>query len=187
VAGQPDAVGGLRESVVGRVHGRGVHRQEDGRPAARAGGLHSRTIEVLDQRGVHLADLQLLLGLLDELVGAGKSIIVIEHHQAVMAHADRIIELGPGAGHDGGRVVFEGTPADLAPRSTQGCGVGLRLAHRVAQVCNADARDHSRVAKDGWRAGEAVEESNSGAKKYRRDVDVDFVEQPSIQALLSCR
>ena len=60
-----------------------------------------------------------LLGLLDRLVDAGKSVIVIEHHQAVMAHADWIIDLGPGAGHDGGRVVFEGTPADLvAARST---------------------------------------------------------------------
>jgi hypothetical protein len=61
------------------------------------------------------------------------------------------------------------------------CGVGLRLAYGVAQVCNADARDHRRVAKDGWRAGEVVEESNSGAKKNRRDVDVDFVEEASIQ------
>ena len=60
-----------------------------------------------------------LLGLLDRLVDAGKSVIVIEHHQAVMAHADWIIDLGPGAGHDGGRIVFEGTPADLvADRST---------------------------------------------------------------------
>ena len=60
-----------------------------------------------------------LLGLLDRLVDAGKSVIVIEHHQAVMAHADWIIDLGPGAGHDGGRIVFEGTPADLvAARST---------------------------------------------------------------------
>jgi excinuclease UvrABC ATPase subunit len=60
-----------------------------------------------------LADLEQLLGLLDRLVDSGKSVIVIEHHQAVMAHADWIIDLGPGAGHDGGRVVFEGTPADL--------------------------------------------------------------------------
>src|SRR5436190_1963249 len=60
----------------------------------------------------------------------------------------------------------------------------LRLAYRVAQVCNADARDHRRVAKNDWRAGEAVEESNSRAKKNRRDVDVDFVEEPRIQALL---
>src|SRR5437016_6068689 len=60
----------------------------------------------------------------------------------------------------------------------------LRLAYWVAQVCNADAPDHRRVAKDDWRAGEAVEESNSGAKQNRRDVDVDFVEEPSIQALL---
>ena len=60
-----------------------------------------------------------LLGLLDRIVEDGKSVIVIEHHQAVMAHADWIIDLGPGAGHDGGRIVFEGTPADLvAARST---------------------------------------------------------------------
>ena len=67
----------------------------------------------------HLADLEQLLGLLDRLVDSGKSVIVIEHHQAVMAHADWIIDLGPGAGHDGGRIVFEGTPADLvAAKST---------------------------------------------------------------------
>ena len=69
--------------------------------------------------GLHLADVEQLLGLLDRLVDSGKSVIVIEHHQAVMAHADWIIDLGPGAGHDGGRIVFEGTPADLvAGRST---------------------------------------------------------------------
>jgi excinuclease UvrABC ATPase subunit len=69
--------------------------------------------------GLHLADLAQLLGLLDRLVDSGKSVIVIEHHQTVMAHADWIIDLGPGAGHDGGRIVFEGTPADLvAARST---------------------------------------------------------------------
>jgi excinuclease UvrABC ATPase subunit len=72
-------------------------------------------IYVLDEptSGLHLADVEQLLGLLDRLVDAGKSVIVIEHHQAVMAHADWIIDLGPGAGHDGGRIVFEGTPADL--------------------------------------------------------------------------
>ncbi|AEB43815.1 MULTISPECIES: ATP-binding cassette domain-containing protein [Micromonospora] len=78
-------------------------------------------VYVLDEptSGLHLADVEHLLGLLDRLVDAGKSVIVIEHHQAVMAHADWIIDLGPGAGHDGGRVVFEGTPADLvATRST---------------------------------------------------------------------
>jgi excinuclease UvrABC ATPase subunit len=78
-------------------------------------------IYVLDEptTGLHLADVEQLLGLLDRLVDAGKSVIVIEHHQAVMAHADWIIDLGPGAGHDGGLVVFEGTPAQLvADRST---------------------------------------------------------------------
>ncbi|MDT0613140.1 excinuclease ABC subunit UvrA [Streptomyces lancefieldiae] len=79
------------------------------------------SVFVLDEptTGLHLADVEQLLGLLDRLVDAGKSVIVIEHHQAVMAHADWIIDLGPGAGHDGGRIVFEGTPADLvADRST---------------------------------------------------------------------
>jgi excinuclease UvrABC ATPase subunit len=78
-------------------------------------------VYVLDEptTGLHLADVEQLLGLLDRLVDTGKSVIVIEHHQAVMAHADWIIDLGPGAGHDGGRIIFEGTPAELvAARST---------------------------------------------------------------------
>ena len=78
-------------------------------------------VYVLDEptAGLHLADVERLLALLDRLVDSGKSVIVIEHHQAVMAHADWIVDLGPGAGHDGGRIVFEGTPADLvAARST---------------------------------------------------------------------
>lgn len=86
---------------------------------------------ILDEptTGLHLADVEQLLGLLDRLVDSGKSVIVIEHHQAVMAHADWIIDLGPGAGHDGGRVVFEGTPADLAAdRSTL---TGKHLAEYV--------------------------------------------------------
>ena len=75
-------------------------------------------VYVLDEptTGLHLADVEQLLGLLDRLVDSGKSVIVIEHDQAVMAHADWIIDLGPGAGHDGGRIVFEGTPADLRRR-----------------------------------------------------------------------
>jgi excinuclease UvrABC ATPase subunit len=89
-------------------------------------------VYVLDEptSGLHLADVAQLLGLLDRLVDSGKSVLVIEHHQAVMAHADWIIDLGPGAGHDGGRVVFEGTPADLvAGRSTV---TGEHLAAYVA-------------------------------------------------------
>jgi excinuclease ABC A subunit len=94
-------------------------------------------IYVLDEptTGLHLADVAQLLGLLDRLVDAGKSVIVIEHHQAVMAHADWIIDLGPGAGHDGGQIVFEGTPAALvAARST------LTGEHLAAYV---DARPKS--------------------------------------------
>jgi excinuclease UvrABC ATPase subunit len=78
-------------------------------------------VYVLDEptTGLHLADVAQLLGLLDRIVESGRSVIVIEHHQAVMAHADWIIDLGPGAGHDGGTVVFQGTPADLvSSRST---------------------------------------------------------------------
>jgi excinuclease UvrABC ATPase subunit len=89
-------------------------------------------VYVLDEptTGLHLADVEQLLGLLDRLVESGKSIIVIAHHQAVMARADRIIDLGPGAGHDGGRIVFESTPADLvAARSTL---TGEHLAAYVA-------------------------------------------------------
>ncbi|MGW3291166.1 ATP-binding cassette domain-containing protein [Streptomyces sp. NPDC001002] len=88
-------------------------------------------IYILDEptTGLHLADVEQLLGLLDRLVDSGKSVIVVEHHQAVMAHADWIIDLGPGAGHDGGRIVFEGTPADLvAARST------LTAEHLAAYV-----------------------------------------------------
>ncbi|GAA3992772.1 excinuclease ABC subunit UvrA [Allokutzneria multivorans] len=81
-------------------------------------------IYVLDEptTGLHLADVEQLLGLLDRLVDSGKSVIVVEHHQAVMAHADWIIDLGPGAGHDGGQIVFEGTPADLiaSPKTLTG-------------------------------------------------------------------
>jgi len=90
-------------------------------------------VYVLDEptTGLHLADVEQLLGLLDRLVDSGKSVIVIEHHQAVMAHADWIIDLGPGAGHDGGRIVYEGTPADLVAASTT-----LTGKHLAAYVGN---------------------------------------------------
>jgi excinuclease UvrABC ATPase subunit len=104
-------------------------------------------IYVLDEptTGLHLADLQQLLGLLDQLVDSGKSVIVIEHHQAVMAHADWIIDLGPGAGHDGGRIVFEGTPAALvAARSTL---TGEHLAAFVGSPVKASREKASRGAR----------------------------------------
>jgi excinuclease UvrABC ATPase subunit len=102
-------------------------------------------IYVLDEptSGLHLADVDKILGLLDKLVDAGKTVIVIEHHQAVMAHGDWIIDVGPGAGHDGGRVVFEGTPADLvAARSTL---TGEYLADYVSGI---DGKPRDRRAVD---------------------------------------
>ena len=92
-------------------------------------GLTTPGLRFFAELSLHLADVEQLLGLLDRLVDSGKSVIVIEHHQAVMAHADWIIDLGPGAGHDGGRIVFEGTPADhVAARSTR---TGAHLAAYV--------------------------------------------------------
>ncbi|UWM51120.1 excinuclease ABC subunit UvrA [Streptomyces carpaticus] len=93
-------------------------------------------VYVLDEptAGLHLADVAQLLALLDRLVDAGKSVIVVEHHQAVMAHADWIIDLGPGAGHDGGRIVFEGTPAELVAEGTT-----LTGEHLAAYVGGAAA------------------------------------------------
>jgi excinuclease UvrABC ATPase subunit len=102
-------------------------------------------VYILDEptSGLHLADVENLLRMLDQLVDVGRSVIVIEHHQAVMAHADWIIDLGPGAGHDGGRIVFEGTPADLvAARSTL---TGQHLAAYVGPAtATADSNGGSR-------------------------------------------
>ena len=123
-------------------------------------------IYVLDEptTGLHLADLQQLLGLLDRLVDAGKSVIVIEHNQAVMAHADWIIDLGPGAGHEGGRIVFEGTPADLvAAQSTltgQHLAVYVGSAPKSAQTttksaANAAAAPASQARASGESKGRA--------------------------------
>jgi excinuclease UvrABC ATPase subunit len=97
-------------------------------------GAEEGTVYVLDEptTGLHLADVEQLLGLLDRLVDEGRSVIVIEHHQAVMAHADWIIDLGPGAGHDGGRVVFEGTPQQLVEDA--GTLTGKHLAEYAAAL-----------------------------------------------------
>jgi excinuclease UvrABC ATPase subunit len=113
-------------------------------------------VYVLDEptTGLHLADVEQLLGLLDRLVDSGKSVIVIEHHQAVMAHAHWIIDLGPGAGHDGGRIVFEGAPADLvAARST------LTGEHLAAYVG---------ILADGNAATEPSRTSSTNANKVSR-------------------
>jgi excinuclease UvrABC ATPase subunit len=90
-------------------------------------------VYILDEptTGLHLADVEQLLEMLDRLVDSGKSVIVIEHHQAVMAHADWIIDLGPGAGQDGGEIVFEGTPAELVKKKST-----LTGKHLAAYVKN---------------------------------------------------
>ncbi|MCP3138572.1 ATP-binding cassette domain-containing protein [Pyxidicoccus xibeiensis] len=113
-------------------------------------------VYVLDEptTGLHLADVEQLLGLLDRLVDSGKSVIVIEHHQAVMAHADWVIDLGPGAGHDGGRIVFEGTPADLvAARSTL---TGKHLAAYVGGPVSGASAGRARLERSGKSRARAV-------------------------------
>jgi excinuclease UvrABC ATPase subunit len=107
-------------------------------------------VYVLDEptNGLHLADLQQLLGLLDRLVDAGKSVIVIEHHLSVMAHADWIIDLGPGAGHDGGRIVFEGPPAELVAKPSTLTGEHLAaFVGRQRSPADPDAHRFARRPK----------------------------------------
>jgi len=132
------------QAILGRIADVGLGYLRLGQPlTALSGGERQRlklatqlagngVIYVLDEPtvGLHLADIEQLLGLLDRLVDAGKSVIVIEHHQAVMAHADWIIDLGPGAGHEGGRIVFTGTPAELtaAPSTLTGQHLAAYIA-----------------------------------------------------------
>jgi len=141
--GSGDAANPAAHKILGRLADVGLGYLSLGQPLTTlSGGERQRlklaacmaekgSVYVLDEptTGLHLADIEHLLGLLDRLVDAGKSVVVIEHHQAVMAHADWIIDLGPGAGHDGGRVVFEGTPADLVAGRTT-----LTAEHLAAYV-----------------------------------------------------
>ena len=114
-----------------------------------AGDRRGSTCSTSRPAGLHLADVEQLLGLLDRLVDSGKSVIVIEHHQAVMAHADWIVDLGPGAGHDGGRVVFEGTPADLVADAQHGHRRAPRgLRRRLKRGFSSARRVHADVMKD---------------------------------------
>ena len=135
----PTLSGGERQRLKLATHLKGRKTPARGKKAGAKGAAGADggpgEVFVLDEptTGLHLADVDNLLALLDRLVDGGSSVIVIEHHQAVMAHADWIIDLGPGAGHDGGRVVFEGTPADLvaAARDGRGTLTGEHLAKYV--------------------------------------------------------
>lgn len=114
-------------------------------------------IYVLDEptTGLHLADVAQMLALLDRLVDSGKSVIVIEHHQAVMAHADWLIDLGPGAGHDGGRIVFEGTPADLvaSPKTLTGKHLAAYVGGPATGAGSSGSAQTGRTSKAKSRAG----------------------------------
>jgi excinuclease UvrABC ATPase subunit len=143
--GRGDAKTPAARAVLGRMADVGLGYLSLGQPLTTlSGGERQRLklathmadkggVYVLDEptTGLHLADVEQLLGLLDRLVDSGKSVVVIEHHQAVMAHADWIVDLGPGAGHEGGTVVFEGTPAQLVSAKKKTL-TGKHLAEYVA-------------------------------------------------------
>ncbi len=123
-------------------------------------------VYILDEptAGLHLADVEQLLALLDRLVDSGKWVIVIEHHQAVMAHADWIIDLGPGVGHDGGRIVFEGTPADLvAARSTL---TGEHLAAYVGPQVTPPVQNRRSSGRGHYLCGQGVRGAYPGNTVY---------------------
>ena len=130
------------------------------------------TTYVLDEptTGLHLADVDQLLALLDRMVDAGNTVIVIEHHQAVMAHADWLIDLGPGAGHDGGRIVFTGTPAELVATGDTLTATHLR-EYVTGPAWSTTADTGMRRPRAGGSGGRAVGERWSARRQRRRSGD----------------
>ena len=127
-------------------------------------------VYILDEptTGLHLADVENLLGLLDRLVDSGKSVIVIEHHQAVMAHADWIIDLGPGAGHDGGTIVFEGTPADLVAATSRRSPASTSRRTSAPEAAGSGLADRAPEEPPGGDRGRRAPGSRRSGRAARR-------------------